>query len=84
MYGFPLREGFDRYMTDIDEGLLTKYWTVWLPAQTLSFSMIPEHLRVVFMATVSFGWFIVLSSAQSETDNNAEEATSTEVAAETS
>jgi Mpv17 / PMP22 family len=74
MFDYPLKEGLDRYFTDIEEGLLTKYWLVWLPAQTFSFSVVPDHLRILFMAMVSFGWFIVLSSAQSQTDEAAEEA----------
>lgn len=74
MYDYPLKEGLDRYLTDIDEGLLLKYWAVWLPAQTISFSVLPDHLRVLFMACISFGWFIVLSALQSNTDSNVEEA----------
>lgn len=71
MYDYPMKEGLDRYLTDIDGGLLNKYWAVWLPAQTVSFSLLPDHLRVLFMACVSFGWFIILSSSQSQTDEAA-------------
>lgn len=71
MYDYPMKEGLDRYLTDIDEGLLNKYWAIWLPAQTVSFSLLPDHLRVLFMACVSFGWFIILSSSQSQTDEAA-------------
>lgn len=80
MFGFPVQEGLERYKTDIEEGLLTKYWTMWLPAQTFSFSVVPDHLRIVWMAMVSFVWFIILSSAQSETDNAADEAAASDVA----
>lgn len=71
IYGYPMKEGLDRYVTDVKEGLLLKYWAIWLPAQTISFSFVPDHLRIVFMACVSFGWFIIMSSAQSQTDNAA-------------
>lgn len=74
MFDYPLKEGLDRYLTDVDEGLLYKYWTLWLPAQTISFSFVPDQLRVLFMACISFGWFIVLSSSQSQTDNSADAA----------
>jgi len=72
LFGYPLQEGADRYVTDIKEGLLIKYWSLWLPAQVISFTFVPDQLRVLFMACISFGWFIVLSSVQSETDSAAE------------
>lgn len=74
IYGYPMQEGLDRYVTDVKEGLLLKYWAIWLPAQTISFSFVPDHLRIVFMACVSFGWFIVMSSAQAQTDADASDA----------
>ena len=74
IYDYPMREGLDRYVTDIREGLLFKYWAIWLPAQTISFSFVPDQLRILFMACISFGWFILLSSAQSKTDASAEAA----------
>ena len=72
LFGYPLQEGLDRYVTDVKEGLLLKYWAIWLPAQAVSFGFVPDQLRILFMACISFGWFIVLSSAQSQTDSSAE------------
>jgi len=74
MFDYPMQEGLERYFTDIREGLLLKYWAVWLPAQTISFSVVPDHMRIVFMACISFGWFILLSSQQSKTDEIAADA----------
>lgn len=66
MFDYPMKEGLEQYWSDIrNEGLLLKYWAIWLPAQTISFSCVPDQLRVLFMACISFGWFIVLSSCQS-------------------
>ena len=71
MFDYPLREGLEQYWSDIrNEGLLLKYWSIWLPAQTISFSFVPDQLRVLFMACVSFGWFIVLSTCQSNNNDN--------------
>ncbi len=63
VYDYPLREGLEKYATDIKENdLLQKYWSVWLLAQSVSFTVVPDHLRVAFMASVSFFWFIMFST----------------------
>ena len=63
VYDYSMMEGLQKYWRDVkDNSLLTKYWTIWVPAQTISFSVIPDHLRVAFMASVSFFWFILFSS----------------------
>lgn len=45
-----------------ENGLLTKYFLLWGPVQCITFSIVPEHLRVSFIAVVSFFWLIILSS----------------------
>jgi len=71
MYNYPLTEGLNRYINDITQnGLLKKYWTVWLPAQSVSFTIVPDHLRVVFMACVSFFWFILFSTVSSNSSSS--------------
>lgn len=32
----------------------------WIPAQTINFFFVPPHLRVVYVATMSFLWINVL------------------------
>ncbi len=60
---YTLHEGLKRYGDDIlERGLLTKYWSLWIPVQFMTFSVIPSHFRVVFVATVSFFWFFILST----------------------
>lgn len=67
MYDYSLGEGLQKYVHDVTkEGLLNKYWTIWLPAQSVSFTMVPDHLRVVFMASISFFWFILFSTVSSK------------------
>ena len=63
VYDYSMKEGLQKYWRDIqDNSLLTKYWTIWVPAQSISFSVIPDHLRVAFMASISFFWFILFST----------------------
>lgn len=69
IYDYPMKEGLENYFSDItDYGLLNKYWKVWVPAQTISFSIVPDHLRVAFMASVSFFWFIMFSTVSAQND----------------
>lgn len=61
--GFPLKEAAQQYIYDIQyQGLLQKFYVLWGPVLSLTFSVIPEHLRVTFVAVVSFFWLIILSS----------------------
>lgn len=43
-------------------GLLTTYWSIWIPAQFATFGFVPPHLRVLFVAAVSFFWVTKLSA----------------------
>jgi protein Mpv17 len=62
MYRTPKREALRKYLTDIREhGLLTKYWSLWIPMSIVNFSIVPLHFRVAFVAFVSFFWMIILS-----------------------
>jgi protein Mpv17 len=74
--GYPMQEGLEKYVTDIQtNGLLWRYWSVWLPAQSISFSVVPDHLRVAFMAFISFFWFIMFSTLSSKEDTHDTKAT---------
>ena len=74
-----LKEGYNKYMHDImNNNLLTMYWTIWLPAQTISFSVVPDHLRVAFMASISFFWFILFSTVASSSSSSISSDTSSE------
>lgn len=62
IYKYPKREAIQKYVTDVKEnGLLTKYWSVWIPCSFINFLFIPVHFRVAFVAAVSFFWMIILS-----------------------
>jgi hypothetical protein len=63
-----VREGLDKYVQDCTKrGLLFKYWALWIPVDGFVFSVVPLHLRVVFIATVSFFWVFVLSATAADT-----------------
>jgi hypothetical protein len=58
-----LQDGLNKYMEHVQfRGLLTKYWSIWLPVQCLTFSVVPAQYRVVFVAAISFLWVILLSA----------------------
>eukprot|EP00746_Dinoflagellata_sp_MGD_P012893 gnl/MRDRNA2_/MRDRNA2_127633_c0_seq1.p1 gnl/MRDRNA2_/MRDRNA2_127633_c0~~gnl/MRDRNA2_/MRDRNA2_127633_c0_seq1.p1 ORF type:complete len:435 (-),score=54.31 gnl/MRDRNA2_/MRDRNA2_127633_c0_seq1:5-1219(-) len=58
-----LQQGLSAYINDVvNHGILQKYWMLWGPVQCLTFSVVPEHLRISFIAAVSFFWTIILSS----------------------
>ncbi len=62
-------EGLKKYLVDVRENnLLGQYWAIWFPAQSVSFSVVPDHLRVAFMASISFFWFILFSTVSSQGD----------------
>ena len=67
IFRYSAKEAFRRYVDDIrNHGLLTKYFALWGPVQCLTFSIVPEHFRVTFIAAVSFFWLIILSSIASK------------------
>lgn len=68
IYRYSFREAIRRYLDDIrNHGLLTKYFLLWGPVQCLTFSIVPEHFRVTFIACISFFWLIILSTIASKT-----------------
>lgn len=64
--------GIKKYLDHVqNKGILFKYWSIWGPVQTLNFGIIPHHLRVVFVAMVSFFWICLLSTvSSSESEGN--------------
>jgi hypothetical protein len=51
------------YVRDVKaEALWQKYFALWGPVQCCTFSIVPEHYRVTFIALVSFFWLIILSN----------------------
>jgi protein Mpv17 len=66
-----VQDGLAKLGDDIlNKGLLKTYWSIWIPAQSLTFSVIPPHLRVLFVALVSFCWVTILSSISSSSSSS--------------
>jgi len=62
VYRYPKRQAIAKYITDVKEnGLLTKYWSLWLPATMINFCFVPPHFRILFVASISFFWMVILS-----------------------
>lgn len=79
--GTTLGQSTRQYLQDVQHAnLLTKYFLLWGPVQAITFSIVPEHFRITFIAMVSFFWVIILSSISSRTrpdDNVATETVDT-------
>ncbi|GKY99833.1 hypothetical protein MPSEU_000937100 [Mayamaea pseudoterrestris] len=63
-------KGLGKYKEDVlRRGLLIKYWGLWTPVQTVTFSVVPERYRILFIACVSFFWMFLLSAISSDTSD---------------
>ena len=70
LVGNSFSQAMAHYVDDVkSRGLLFKFWGLWTPVQCLTFSIIPEHFRVSFIALVSFFWVIILSSISAAKDD---------------
>lgn len=66
-------DGIGRYLNDVKNNkLLFKYWMIWIPVQSLTFTIIPIHYRITFIALFSFFWLILLSTISSKSNIKSE------------
>ncbi|KAI3428562.1 hypothetical protein D9Q98_007384 [Chlorella vulgaris] len=65
--GQPLSSAVTKYRTEIWDSLKA-LWMVWVPAQLVNFAFVPKHLRIPYVAAVSFGWTVILSVMQGKFD----------------
>lgn len=65
--GQPLSSAVDKYRSEIWDSLKA-LWMVWVPAQFVNFAFVPRHLRIPYVAAVSFGWTVILSVMQGKFD----------------
>jgi protein Mpv17 len=66
MEHMSLRDAMRQYISDVrHKKLLQKFYALWGPVLTLTFSVIPKQYRVTFIAIVSFFWLIILSNISS-------------------
>lgn len=67
IYGKSWKDGLTKYKYDLVKNkLLQTYCTIWIPVQALTFGVVPPHLRIAFIAFVSFFWLIILSTVSSK------------------
>lgn len=66
--GGSLSEAFHKYRTELFDNM-TALWTIWIPAQLVNFAFVPRHLRIPYVAGVSFLWTVVLSVMQGRFDS---------------
>lgn len=70
-----LWDGLKKYWNHVqNEKLLIRYWSLWAPVQVLTFGFIPHHLRIPFIAFVSFFWLMILSNISAQADSSSTEA----------
>eukprot|EP00929_Paragymnodinium_shiwhaense_P047506 TRINITY_DN24096_c0_g1_i1.p1 TRINITY_DN24096_c0_g1~~TRINITY_DN24096_c0_g1_i1.p1 ORF type:complete len:218 (-),score=51.07 TRINITY_DN24096_c0_g1_i1:157-810(-) len=55
-----VEEGWERYKMNFPQDY-TAYLAIWLPVQTINFTLVPPHWRVLFGAAVSAAWSCLLS-----------------------
>lgn len=65
--GKPLASAAAKYKAEAWESC-TALWKVWVPAQLVNFAFVPRHLRIPYVAAVSFGWTVILSTMQGQFD----------------
>lgn len=66
IYNQTLMEGIQKYIYDLKyKKLLLTYYSIWFPAGLCTFGLVPDHLRIAFIAFVSFFWLIILSTVSS-------------------
>ena len=47
---------------------LKALWMIWVPAQLINFAFVPRHLRIPFVALISFAWTIIISGMRGALD----------------
>mmetsp|Transcript_26754 Transcript_26754/g.62852 ORF Transcript_26754/g.62852 Transcript_26754/m.62852 type:complete len:293 (+) Transcript_26754:245-1123(+) len=71
IFGHSVSDSIRKYLEDVrKKKLLQTCWMVWTPTQIVSFTVVPPHLRISFMACVSFFWIILFSTLTSSASNN--------------
>ncbi len=66
IYNQTLMDGIQKYIYDLKyKKLLLTYYSIWFPAGLCTFGLVPDYLRIAFIAFVSFFWLIILSTVSS-------------------
>jgi len=57
----PLRS-LREFFAPAGRALLCRYWVIWTPVEIAMWLIVPKHLRVAFLCSVSLVWQVVLST----------------------
>lgn len=69
IFRYSAAEATKRYVHDVmHNGLLKKYILLWFPVNCLTFSVVPEHFRIAWVAAIGFFWMMILSYVSSKND----------------
>jgi len=60
-----LYDGAARYSRNVVTDM-TNCWKLWIPAQFINFWLVPTHIRVPYVAGISFVWTLVLSALRGD------------------
>ena len=67
VFQHSLNEAMLNYKDDVmHNSLLFRYWSIWGPVQCITFGVVPQHLRIVFIAVVSFFWLVIFSTISND------------------
>lgn len=69
--GRPMTESINDYREHLWENCKA-LWMIWVPAQMVNFTVVPLHLRIPFVAGVSFAWTVVISVMRGALDKRAQ------------
>jgi hypothetical protein len=58
--GRPLSSTWAKYKAELWTNCKA-LWTIWVPAQLVNFAVVPRHLRIPYVAGVSFIWTVIIS-----------------------
>ncbi|GLI62624.1 hypothetical protein VaNZ11_005288 [Volvox africanus] len=65
--GRPISESMADYSEHLWDNCKA-LWMIWVPAQMVNFTVVPLHLRIPFVAGVSFAWTVVISCMRGALD----------------
>lgn len=75
-----VKGGLNKYWRDVStNGLLTKFWSLWIPVNCINFCLVPSQYRVAVNSVVAFGWLILFSTISSSTTPTGSATTTTKV-----
>jgi hypothetical protein len=73
VFGYSATEGFRRYWHDVTQnGLLKKFWSVWVPVNCTNFGLVPPCYRITVNSIVAFCWLMILSAISSRQSSSSD------------